>query len=147
MRIVLQRVSRAKVEIEGIVVGAIERGWLALLGIAPGDSVAHARWLAEKLVNLRAFPDDAGKMNLSVQDIRGSVLVVSQFTLYAYCDKGRRPNFVKAAPPAIAEPLYEQFLNELRALGIPVECGRFGADMQIELVNDGPVTMILESPA
>jgi D-tyrosyl-tRNA(Tyr) deacylase len=147
MRIVLQRVSRAQVDIDGATVGRIERGWLALLGIAPGDGIPQGRWLAEKVANLRAFPDDSGKMNLSVQDIGGGVLVVSQFTLYADCEKGRRPSFVKAAPPAIAEPLYEQFLNELRALGLPVQCGRFGADMQIELVNDGPVTLILESPA
>jgi len=147
MRVVLQRALRAKVEIDGVTVGEIGRGWLVLLGIAHEDTPEMANALAEKIAHLRAFPDDAGKMNLSVQDILGSVLVVSNFTLYADTAKGRRPSFLAAARPEIAEPLCEHFLNSLRALGVPVQSGRFGADMQIELVNDGPVTLILESPA
>jgi len=131
--------------IAGAVVGEIARGWLALVGIAPDDDEARAKWLADKIVGLRAFPDADGKMNLSVQDIDGGVLAVSNFTLYADCRKGRRPSFLTAAAPAIAEPLYAAFCNALRALGMPVAEGRFGADMQIELTNDGPVTIILDS--
>jgi D-tyrosyl-tRNA(Tyr) deacylase len=147
MRAVLQRVNRAKVTIGGAIAGEIATGWLVLLGVAPGDSQKDIDWLADKIANLRAFPDDAGKMNLSVQDIRGSVLVVSQFTLYGDCQKGRRPGFTGAAPPAIAEPLYEAFVMALRALGVPVATGRFAADMQVELVNDGPVTFVIETGA
>jgi D-tyrosyl-tRNA(Tyr) deacylase len=121
-------------------------GWLLLLGIAPGDASTEVNWLAEKVANLRAFQDEAGKMNLSVQDVRGSVLVVSQFTLYGDCLKGRRPGFTAAAPPSIAEPLYESFIVALKALGVPVATGRFGADMQVELVNDGPVTFVIDVP-
>lgn len=145
MRAVLQRVSRAKVTIAGEVAGEIGHGWLVLLGVGPQDSDKTAAWLADKVANLRAFADDTGKMNRSVQDVNGAVLVVSQFTLYGDCSKGRRPSFIGAAPPDVAIPLYEAFMNGLRALGIPVECGRFGADMQVELVNDGPVTLILDT--
>ncbi len=145
MRAVLQRVRRARVVIDGEVAGAIEAGWLVLLGISPGDSQAEITWLAEKLVNLRAFADADGKMNRSVQDITGGILVVSQFTLYGDCRKGRRPSFTDAAPPAIAEPLYEAFVNAVKAHGVPVATGRFGADMQVELVNDGPVTFVLDT--
>ncbi|MCI0703053.1 MAG: D-aminoacyl-tRNA deacylase [Planctomycetia bacterium] len=146
MRVVLQRVSQAKVTVADVVVGEIATGWLVLLGIAPGDSQKDVNWLAEKVANLRAFPDADGKMNLSVQDVGASVLVVSQFTLYGDCQKGRRPGFTGAAPPAIAEPLYEAFVTALKALGVPVATGKFAADMQVELVNDGPVTFVIDSP-
>lgn len=146
MRAVLQRVRRAKVAVDAEITGEIGVGWLVLLGIAPNDTAKEIDALAEKIANLRAFADDAGKMNLSVQDVGGSVLVVSQFTLYGDCSKGRRPSFIAAAPPAIAEPLYEVFVTALKALGIPTATGRFAADMQVELVNDGPVTFVLETP-
>jgi len=145
MRAVLQRVSRAAVVIDGETVGAIERGLLVLLGVAPADTPAEAQWLAEKIAGLRIFNDEAGKMNLSVADVRGAVLVVSQFTLYGDCRKGRRPSFIGAATPDLAVPLYEAFVNTLRSLGLPVATGRFGAMMQVELVNDGPVTLILDT--
>jgi D-tyrosyl-tRNA(Tyr) deacylase len=144
MRVVLQRVSRASVRVGDELVGAIGPGLLLLLGIAPGDSADEARWLADKVVGLRVFADADGKMNLSVAECGGSVLVVSQFTLYGDCIKGRRPSFIGAAAPAIAEPLYETFVLAVRALGVPVATGRFGAMMQVELVNDGPVTLILD---
>ena len=145
MRAVVQRVRRAAVVIDGETVGAIERGLLVLLGVAPDDSQEDGRWLADKLASLRIFNDEAGKMNLSVADVGGALLVVSQFTLYGDCRKGRRPSFLGAAPPEIAVPLYEAFVNALRSLGLPVETGRFGAMMQVELVNDGPVTLILDT--
>lgn len=145
MRAVLQRVRRAKVTVGDEITGAIDVGWLVLLGLAPSDTQKEIDWLADKIANLRAFADDAGKMNLSVQDVNGSVLVVSQFTLYGDCLKGRRPSLIDAAPPAIAEPLYEAFIVALKALGVPVATGRFAADMQVELVNDGPVTFVLDS--
>jgi D-tyrosyl-tRNA(Tyr) deacylase len=146
LRAVLQRVSRAKVTVTGEVVGEIAAGWLVLLGVAPDDSQKQVEWLAEKVANLRAFPDAEGTMNLSVQDISGSVLVVSQFTLYSDCQKGRRPSFTGAAPPTVAEPLYEAFVTALKLLGVPLATGRFAADMQVELVNDGPVTFVLDTP-
>jgi D-tyrosyl-tRNA(Tyr) deacylase len=146
MRAVIQRVLRASVTVEGSIVGQIERGLLVLLGIHQTDTATQGRWLAEKVGGLRIFQDADGKMNVSVQDAGGGILVVSQFTLYGDCQKGRRPSFIDAAQPEIAEPLYEQFANNLRALGIPVATGRFGADMQVELVNDGPVTIIIDSP-
>jgi D-tyrosyl-tRNA(Tyr) deacylase len=147
MRAVLQRVRRASVVIEGESVGAIERGLLVLLGVAPTDTLADVRWLAEKTAGLRIFSDEADKMNLSVADVAGGVLVVSQFTLYGDCRKGRRPSFLDAAAPEIAVPLYEAFVNALRSLGLPVATGRFGALMQVELINDGPVTLILDTKA
>jgi len=147
MRVILQRVSRASVAISGEVVGAIGRGLLVLLGVQRGDTAEQARWLAEKIAGLRIFPDHDGKMNRDVREIGGGILVVSQFTLFADCRKGRRPSFLDSAPPEIAEPLYEEFQINLKALGIPVASGRFGADMQVELVNDGPVTLIVDSPA
>ena len=146
MRAVLQRVSRARVVVGEEVTGAIGPGLLVLLGVAPDDAEADARWLADKVVNLRIFPDDTDKMNRSVADAGGGVLVVSQFTLYGDCRKGRRPSFVEAAPPEIAVPLYEAFVAAVRAQGVPTATGRFGAMMQVELVNDGPVTLILDSP-
>ena len=147
MRAVLQRVRRAKVTVADAVTGEIAHGWLVLLGVGPEDSQKAVDWLADKVANLRAFEDADGKMNLSVQDVNGSVLVVSQFTLYGDCLKGRRPSFIGAAPPAIAEPLYEAFVTALKLLGLPVATGTFGADMQVELVNDGPVTFVLDVPA
>jgi D-tyrosyl-tRNA(Tyr) deacylase len=146
MRVVVQRVRRASVTVAAEVIGRIERGLLILLGVHRTDAPEQARWLAEKVAGLRIFEDADGKMNLSVQEVGGSILVVSQFTLYGNCEKGRRPSFIEAAPPEIAIPLYEQFVNNLRALGIPVQTGKFGADMQVDLVNDGPVTIIVDSP-
>ena len=145
MRAVIQRVRRAAVVVAGETVGAVETGWLVLLGVGPADTPTEAAWLADKVANLRAFEDDAGKMNRSVLDAGGGLLVVSQFTLYGDTHKGRRPSFTGAAPPALAEPLVERFAAALRAVGLPVATGRFGADMQVELVNDGPVTFVLES--
>lgn len=145
MRVVIQRVLRASVTIDGEVVGRIERGLLVLFGVHRTDTAEQARWLADKTAGLRIFPDAGGKMNLDVQNAGGGILVVSQFTLYGDCQKGRRPSFIEAAQPEIAEPLYELFANNLRALGIPVATGRFGADMQVELVNDGPVTIIVDT--
>lgn len=146
MRAVLQRVRRAKVTVGDEITGEIEHGWLVLLGVAPADTQKSVAWLADKVANLRAFEDAAGKMNLSVQDVSGGVLVVSQFTLYGDCLKGRRPSFTGAAPPPVAEPLYEAFVTALKMLGVPVATGRFGADMLVELANDGPVTFVLDVP-
>ena len=147
MRAVLQRVRRARVLIEGDAVGAIEGGLLVLLGVAPTDSVDQVRWMADKVVGLRIFADEDGKMNRDVRETGNSILVVSQFTLFGDCKKGRRPSFIGAATPDIAIPLYEAFVVALRAQGVRVETGRFGADMQVELVNDGPVTLILDTDA
>ena len=146
MRAVVQRVSRAAVGVSGEVVGAIDTGLLVLLGVAPGDSAEQVRWLADKIINLRIFNDGEGKMNRSLLDVGGGCLVVSQFTLYGDARKGRRPSFLDAAAPAVAVPLYESFADALRSQGVPVATGRFGADMQVELVNDGPVTLILDTP-
>lgn len=147
MRAVIQRVRRASVTVDGDIVGQIEHGLLVLLGVHRTDSADRGRWLADKVAGLRIFPDTDGKMNLSVRDAGGAILVVSQFTLYGDCQKGRRPSFIDAAQPDLAQPLYEQFSVNLRALGIPVATGRFGADMQVELINDGPVTIIVDTPA
>lgn len=144
MRAVIQRVSRAKVTIAGELSGEIGPGIVVLLGVAPEDTTENAKWLAEKIVGLRIFKDAEEKMNRSVEDIAGSILVVSQFTLYGDCQKGKRPSFIGAARPEIAIPLYEAFINAIRALGVPVATGQFGAMMQVELVNDGPVTLIVE---
>lgn len=146
MRAVVQRVSRAKVTVDNEIVGEIGRGLLVLLGIAPEDSLEQVRWLAEKIVGLRIFRDDEGKMNRDVTEVGGGVLVVSQFTLYGDCSKGKRPSFIGAARPEIAIPLYEAFINAVKALGVPTAAGKFGADMQVELVNEGPVTLIVEKP-
>ena len=145
MRAILQRVTRARVTVGDEVVGAIERGLLVLLGVAAGDTAEAAHWLADKVVGLRIFADAAGKMNLDVAEAGGGVLVVSQFTLYGDCRKGRRPSFIGAAQPALAEPLYEAFVAAVRAQGVPAATGRFGAMMQVELVNEGPVTLIIDS--
>jgi D-aminoacyl-tRNA deacylase len=146
MRAVVQRVTRASVLAGAEVVGAVGRGLLVLLGVAPSDTPEQARWLADKVVGLRVFEDEGGKMNRDVAEAGGAVLVVSQFTLYGDCRKGRRPSFVDAAPPETAIPLYEAFVNGVKAQGIPTATGRFGAMMQVELVNDGPVTLILDAP-
>lgn len=145
MRAVVQRVSRAKVTIAGEVAGEIGRGLLILLGVTHGDTREKGQWLAEKIAGLRIFNDDAGKMNRDISEVGGSILVVSQFTLYGDCQKGRRPSFVDAASPEIAIPLYEAFVNAIKALGIPTATGRFGAMMDVELVNDGPVTLVIDS--
>ena len=145
MRAVVQRVRSARVVVGDKVVGAVGQGLLVLLGVAPTDTAAEVQWLADKVVGLRIFRDAYDKMNLSVSDIGGGVLVVSQFTLYGDCRKGRRPSFIGAAPPEIAEPLYEAFVNAVRALGVPTASGRFGAMMQVELVNDGPVTLVIDT--
>ena len=144
MRAILQRVTRAAVLIDGQTVGQIECGLLVLLGIGQDDSAEDARWLADKIVGLRIFNDDDGKMNRDLAEVGGALLVVSQFTLYGDCRKGRRPSFVAAADPDQAIPLYEEFLRAVRAQGIPVQTGQFGAMMEVELVNDGPVTLIVE---
>jgi len=145
VRAVVQRVRSARVEVDGEVTGAIGRGLLVLLGVGQGDTDKQAAWLAEKIAGLRIFEDADGKMNLSVQDIGGSVLVVSQFTLYGDCRKGRRPSFTEAAPPDVADRLYQVFVSHLRALGVPVETGVFQAHMDVHLVNEGPVTIIVET--
>jgi D-tyrosyl-tRNA(Tyr) deacylase len=146
MRAVVQRVSRAQVTVDQQIVGEIQRGLLVLLGVTHTDTAEQARWLAEKIAGLRIFEDDAGKMNRDVTEIGGAILVVSQFTLYGNAQKGRRPSFVDAARPEQAIPLHEDFIQALRALGIPTETGTFGAMMQVELVNDGPVTLIVDRP-
>ena len=147
MRAVVQRVSSASVQVEGRVVGEIGRGLLVFAGIAAGDAAPDLSWMAEKVVNLRIFPDEPGKMNVSVADVGGDILVVSQFTLYGDCQKGNRPSFIDAARPEIAEPLYETFASALRLHDVRVATGRFAADMQVELVNDGPVTLVIDAPA
>ena len=142
----MQRVSAAKVEVDGETVGATAGGLMILLGVKDGDEKKEAEWLAAKAANLRIFGDEEGKMNLSVLDVGGSALVVSQFTLYGDCSKGRRPSFVNAAPPQQADELYQYFCQCLIDQGCPVETGRFQTTMQVSLTNDGPVTLILESP-
>jgi D-tyrosyl-tRNA(Tyr) deacylase len=143
MRAVVQRVSRAAVRVDGAVVGEIGTGLLILLGVATGDGEPEAAALAGKVARLRIFPDDEGRFDRSVADVRGSALVVSQFTLLADTARGNRPSFTAAAPPEEAERLYERFCTALRELGVPVEQGVFGARMDVELVNDGPVTIVL----
>ena len=145
MRAVLTRVNSASVTIDGQVVGSIGKGFLILLGVGPDDTAEHCKFLAQKALGLRVFEDENGKMNLGLESVKGQVLVVSQFTLYGSCRKGRRPSFTDAAPPALGEELYEQFLKECEALGYPPQHGRFGADMQVASVNDGPVTLILDT--
>ena len=145
MRVCLQRVTEASVQVDGQQVGKIGPGLLVLLGIGQQDTVQEVTQLVDKIVNLRIFADQQEKMNLSLLDVEGEMLVISQFTLWGDCRKGRRPSFVQAADPQLAEPLYEQFAQEVRAQGVGVETGRFGAMMQVSLVNDGPVTLVIES--
>jgi D-tyrosyl-tRNA(Tyr) deacylase len=145
MRALVQRVSRARVTIAGDTVGQIGRGFLILLGVTHADGQAEADWLARKIAGLRVFEDDAGKMNLGLAEVDGAALVVSQFTLYGDARRGRRPSFTGAARPEHAEPLVDYFAAQLHGQGIPVETGRFGAMMQVELVNDGPVTLWLDT--
>lgn len=147
MRVVLQRVTRAQVTVEGEVVGQIGPGLLLLVGVKTGDTLKEAQWLVQKCLGLRIWPDEAGKMDRSVVDIGGSVLAVSQFTLYGEASRGRRPDFIQAARPEVAQPLFEAFVEALRATGVPVATGIFGADMAVELVNDGPVTLIIDREA
>lgn len=144
MKLVIQRVSSASVDVEGKEIACVGKGLMVLFGAEKGDAISRADYLAEKTVNLRIFPDKAGKMNLSLKDIEGEVLVVSQFTLAGDCSKGRRPGFVKAALPQDAETLYLRFIEALTQTECHIATGKFGADMQVKLVNDGPVTFILE---
>jgi D-tyrosyl-tRNA(Tyr) deacylase len=145
MRAVVQRVSSARVRVDGAVVGEITQGFLVLLGVGQGDGAAEVAYMASKIRDLRLFPDDEGKMNRSLLEIGGGALVVSQFTLYGDCRRGRRPSFIAAAAPELAKALYEDVVKELRASGLTVATGIFQADMKVELVNDGPVTVLLDS--
>ncbi|MBP3552258.1 MAG: D-tyrosyl-tRNA(Tyr) deacylase [Bacteroidaceae bacterium] len=146
MRTVIQRVSHASVSINGTVKSAIEKGLLVLVGIEDADTEEDIQWLCKKIVGLRVFDDEQGVMNKNIQDARGDILVISQFTLFASTKKGNRPSYIRAAKPDISIPLYEQFCNELGiALGKPVGTGEFGADMKVELLNDGPVTICMDT--
>ncbi|MCC6795223.1 MAG: D-tyrosyl-tRNA(Tyr) deacylase [Candidatus Hydrogenedentes bacterium] len=145
MRAVVQRVHESSVTVEGRITGKIGKGLLVLLGVSESDTEQDADYLAEKIVGLRCFTDDASKFNLSVRDVGGSVLAVSQFTLFGDCRKGKRPSFTEAARPELAIPLYERFVERVRASGIEVQTGEFGAHMDVHLVNDGPVTLMLDS--
>lgn len=146
MRVVIQRCAQAEVRIDGERVGAIGKGFMLLVGVTEGDTQSDADILAKKTAQLRVFEDSEGKMNLSLNDVGGSILSISQFTLYADCRKGNRPSFIRAARPETAEPLYDYFNRVLREqYGLHVEAGRFGADMQVDFVNDGPVTILLDS--
>ena len=145
MRLLIQRVSHAKVEVGNRMVGSIGTGALVFLGVAHSDTTNESSYLATKLVHLRMFHDENQKMNRSLLDIQGSVLIVSQFTLYADCNEGRRPSFTQAAPPALAEAIYSHFVEEVRKTGLLVETGMFGENMQVSLLNDGPVTFIIDS--
>ncbi len=145
MRLVVQKVSQSSVKIEGEIVGAIDKGYMVLVGITNGDDELLVEKMVDKLVNLRIFEDENDKLNLSLLDVGGSVLSISQFTLYANCKKGRRPSFIDAAKPDISSPLYDFFNKKLEEKGINVERGEFGAMMEVSLINDGPVTIILDS--
>ncbi|HUV87169.1 MAG TPA: D-aminoacyl-tRNA deacylase [bacterium] len=147
MLVVVQRVSEAKVSVEGRAAAAVGPGLLILLGVAAGDGERDAAYLAAKIAHLRLFADDESRMNRSLLDVGGEALVVSQFTLHGDCRKGRRPDFTRAAPPAEAERLYDRFIEELSALGVPTRAGEFGAMMAVSLTNDGPVTLIVRSPS
>ena len=144
MRVVLQRVSKASVTIDARLAGAIGKGFCLLVGFTHGDTPAQVDWMAEKVAGLRLFPDSAGKMNLGLDEVGGALLVVSQFTLYGDTSKGRRPSFVDAARPELAILVYQRFLTALRGRSLTVAAGEFGADMQVEIHNDGPVTLILD---
>lgn len=144
MKLVIQRVKKAEVKVEGQTVGKIDEGFLVLIGIKVGDTKEQADYLVKKLCNLRVFSDENGKMNKSLNDVKGKLLIVSQFTLYANCSDGNRPSFIEAARPEEAIPLYEYFCNECMKKNIEVQKGIFGADMKVELLNDGPVTIVME---
>jgi D-aminoacyl-tRNA deacylase len=144
VRLILQRVSSARVRVDDRIAGEIGHGLVLLVGFTHDDTVEQLTWMAEKVVGLRIFRDDDGKMNRSLDEVGGAALVVSQFTLYGDAQKGRRPSFIDAARPEVAIPLYDRFVLELRARGVTVQTGKFGAMMQVELVNDGPVTLFLE---
>ena len=145
MRAVVQRVTMADVTVDQQIIGAIERGLVVLLGVENGDTQSDLEYLADKIMGLRIFSDDAGKMNLSLADVGGSALIISQFTLLGDVRKGKRPSFIAAAAPDLARQLYEQFCARVAAAGIPVATGQFAADMQVRLINDGPVTLIIDS--
>lgn len=147
MRAVVQRVKYASVTVDGEITGKIEQGFLVLLGIKEGDTEREIDWMAKKICGLRVFEDENGKMNRELKDIDGSILVVSQFTLYGDCIKGKRPSFIEAARPETAIPLYERFKKKIIENGIHMECGIFGADMKVELLNDGPTTLIIDTEA
>jgi len=145
MRAIIQRVSKASVSIDGKIVGEIGKGLVILLGIKNSDTENDAAYLADKCIHLRIFADDQGKFNLSAKEVNAEILIISQFTLYADTRKGRRPSFIDAAPPEISEPLYEKFISCIKLSGLKVACGEFGAKMLVEIHNDGPVTVIVES--
>ena len=145
MRAVIQRVKHASVSVDNNIVGKIEQGFMVLLGITHTDTEKEVEWLSKKIVDLRVFNDSNDKMNLGLKDVNGELLIISQFTLYGNCIKGRRPAFIDAAKPDLANGLYELFLEKCKALGIKTEAGIFGADMKVELLNDGPVTLILDT--
>ena len=147
MRALLQRVSSAAVRVDGRIVGEIDRGFCILLGVTHADTNKEADWLANKIAGIRLFEDDAGKMNLGLEDIGGELLVISQFTLYGDARKGRRPSFINASRPEHSEPMYEYFVEKLREAGFKVATGQFGGDMKVEINNDGPVTLMLEREA
>ncbi len=146
MRAIIQRVTQASVQVDGKIQGAINNGLLVLLGIEENDTIADVEWLSKKVVQMRIFSDEQGKMNLSVQDIKGEILVISQFTLFASTKKGNRPSFIRSAKPEIAIPLYERYIGETeKNIGQKIQTGIFGADMKVSLLNDGPVTIYLDS--
>jgi D-tyrosyl-tRNA(Tyr) deacylase len=144
MKLVVQRVKKAEVKVDGNIIGKIDKGFLVLIGIKVGDTKEQADYLVKKLCNLRVFSDENDKMNLSIKDVKGKLLIVSQFTLYGDCSQGNRPSFIEAARPKEANPLYEYFCNQCELNNIEVQKGIFGADMKVELINDGPVTIIIE---
>lgn len=144
MKLVVQRVKKAEVKVDGNIIGKIDKGFLVLIGIKVGDTKEQADYLVKKLCNLRVFSDENDKMNLSIKDVKGKLLIVSQFTLYGDCSQGNRPSFIEAARPEEANPLYEYFYNQCELNNIEVQKGIFGADMKVELINDGPVTIIIE---
>lgn len=144
MKLVVQRVKKAEVKVDGNIIGKIDKGFLVLIGIKVGDTKEQADYLVKKLCNLRVFLDENDKMNLSIKDVKGKLLIVSQFTLYGDCSQGNRPSFIEAARPEEANPLYEYFCNQCELNNIEVQKGIFGADMKVELINDGPVTIIIE---
>ena len=145
MRVCIQRVSRGVVRVDNKIFGQIAGGMVILLGVATEDTAADIQWMTQKILNLRFFSDEVGQMNRSIMDIGGEILIVSQFTLFGDCRKGRRPSFVQAAPPEKADEIYQTFIRRIQAAGVTIATGKFGADMQLELVNDGPVTLWIDS--